>query len=57
MLAGSPHMFVPMDDEHHLHWEIMIRPGQGSTLGGLDNPARNPEPGSVATTSKRTPVE
>src|SRR5438067_2376001 len=35
-------MYVPMDDEHHLHWEIMIRPGAGSTLGGLDNPARNP---------------
>jgi len=35
-------MYVPMDDEHHLHWEIMIEPGKGSTLGGLDNPARNP---------------
>src|SRR5205823_6586236 len=43
-------MYVPMDDEHHLHWEIMIRPGQGSTLGGLDNPARNPavEPQSAS---------
>ncbi len=29
-------MYVPMDDENHLHWEIMIKPGAGSTLQGLD---------------------
>ena len=34
-------MYVPMDDEHHLHWEIMIAPGEGSTLGGLDGRPRN----------------
>jgi nitrite reductase/ring-hydroxylating ferredoxin subunit len=33
-------MYVPMDDENHLHWEIMIRPGVGSTLQGLDQASR-----------------
>jgi hypothetical protein len=42
-------MYVPMDDEHHLHWEIMIRPGSGSTLQGLDasRPNRNEQPAGV----------
>ena len=34
-------MYVPMDDENHLHWEIMIKPGVGSTLQGLDQAIRN----------------
>jgi phthalate 4,5-dioxygenase oxygenase subunit len=43
-------IYVPMDDDHHLHWEIMIRPGEGSTLQGLDGRAQ--APGSGPTTGR-----
>jgi len=35
-------MYVPMDDDHTLQWEIMIEPGVGSTLQGLDGRAQAP---------------
>jgi hypothetical protein len=35
-------MYVPMDDDHTLQWEIMYEPGVGSTLQGLDGPMSNP---------------
>src|SRR5690606_26195667 len=35
-------MYVPMDDYHTLQWEIMIEPGVGSTLQGLDGRAQAP---------------
>jgi nitrite reductase/ring-hydroxylating ferredoxin subunit len=38
-------MYVPMDDENHLHWEIMIKPGVGSTLQGLDGRPSNAQGG------------
>jgi nitrite reductase/ring-hydroxylating ferredoxin subunit len=35
-------MYVPMDDDNTLQWEIMIEPGVGSTLQGLDGRAQAP---------------
>ena len=35
-------IYVPMDDDHTLQWEIMYQPGVGSTLQGLDGPMANP---------------
>ena len=35
-------IYVPMDDDHALQWEIMYQPGVGSTLQGLDGPMANP---------------
>jgi phenylpropionate dioxygenase-like ring-hydroxylating dioxygenase large terminal subunit len=42
-------MYVPMDDDNTLQWEIMIEPGVGSTLQGLDG---RPQAAGAPTTGR-----
>jgi phenylpropionate dioxygenase-like ring-hydroxylating dioxygenase large terminal subunit len=52
-------IYVPMDDDHHLHWEIAIRP-PGAPVAGtnaprIGAPAQNPAQGPSAFAGDRLP--